>query len=110
MYYKTLEEFKAGNSKLGNWTDRGWELLYDSYKVDLNELWVAAQMRENLYTRIYKTLICKLEECQERMKYGRTYEFDVDTMLTKYRMLLYMDLMDDLHYYCGELLKRPKEV
>ena len=103
MYYKTLEEFKAGNSNLGNWTDYGWELLYDSYKVDLNERWVAAQMCENLYTRIYKTLICKLEECQERMKYGRKYEFDVDAMLTKYRKELYDTLMSDLIYYCKDL-------
>lgn len=110
MYYKTLEEFKAGNSKLGNWTDRGWELLYDSYQIGINEQWVHAQMCENLYSRIYKNLICMLEECRMRMKYGRTYEFDVEAMLTKYRKMLYVELMDDLTYYCGELLEQSKEV
>lgn len=109
MYYKTLDEFKAGNADLGNWTERGWELLYDSYKVDLNERWVASQMRENLHTRIYKTLINKLEACKECMKRGREYKFDVDAMLTKYRKELYYDLMSDLHYYCSELLEQSKE-
>lgn len=51
-----------------------------------------------------------LEECRMRMKYGRTYEFDVEAMLTKYRKMLYVELMDDLTYYCGELLEQSKEV
>ena len=109
MYYKTLDEFKADNANLGSWTEHGWELLYDSYKVNLNERWVAAQMQENLYTRIYKTLIIKLEECHKRAKYGREYEFDVGAMLTKYRKELYYDLMSDLRYYCGELLEQSNE-